>query len=191
MDDPAHLVKQRDDIARAVGLALSTWTIIETRLTQLFLIISTVQDNNKGYLMIDAIVSFDARLKIVTQLIGASGWPQLETKMWALLVEKIQKQQKRRNELAHFMIVNQSRGGPTEVVLIPFYSFGKAMRGETRPLRLRDLKEREMRFRELALAVAWFTDFTDTLTTQPPTTAPLEADLIRDIREKAALILAR
>lgn len=183
MSDLERLQRETDDIARGVGRALSTWTIIETRVTQLFLHISSVSDPNKGYLIIEAIVSFDARLKIVTDLIAVSNWPKVELEMWRKLAKRIRENQSKRNELAHFMLVNTSNGRKTEAVAVPYFSHGKALRGESKPLRLNEITQREKNFREIAIAVAWFGDFASRLGLSPPISPPVDTELIKHLRE--------
>ena len=191
MDDSAKLQQYGDELARAAGHALSAWTIIERRITGLFLSLSTVTDNNKGYLIMDAIVSFDARVKIVSELVAVSGWPKEEAAMWSALVNRIQRHQKRRNELAHFTIIHTSDGKKTKVVLAPYYSSGKAMRGEGQHLSVEDILARHAKFVELAVATAWFDDYATRQGLQPALPPLQEPHQVQELRKTAALNLAK
>lgn len=191
MDDPAYLREYGDELARAAGHALSAWTIIELRITGLFLSLSTVTDSNKGYLIIDAIISFDARVKIVSELVAASDWPSEETAMWSALVNRIQRHQKRRNELAHFTIIHTSDGKKTKAVLAPYYSSGKAMRGEKQHLSVDDIWARHAKFKELAVMTAWFDDYATRHGLKPALPSLHEPAPVQELRKTVALNLAK
>ena len=186
MNDLARIEAESHALAQAAGYALSTWTIIETNLTKLFQIISELPDGNKAHLIMEAIISFDARLKVVSNIMDVFPWADEEREIWGLLVNRIQKQQKRRNQLAHFMIINVSDGAVTNARLSPFYSQGAAFRNELTLLAVTDIEERSRRFRDLANAVNWFGAAAMQLKNKPEAALRPDNDPIRDIRNSIA-----
>lgn len=182
MSDDAHKIElQTYALAQAIGWALSTWTIIETNLTRLFLTVSEMRDLNKAHLVMEAVVSFDARLKMVCNLMDVVNWADNERAIWKRLVKRLRAQQSRRNELAHFQFVNVSDGQKTTPYVSPYFSQGAALRGEIKKLTEKEIWDREARFRSLAVAIGWFADAAKSLK-RPKTRLPEDTPLIAEIR---------
>lgn len=181
-DETPSIEYQTYELANAVGWALSTWTIIETNLTELFLILSDMVDLNKAHLVMEAVVSFDGRLKIVGNLMELVKWRGDEGEMWGLLVSRIQRLQARRNELAHFQFVNVGEQAGTTPYVVPYFSHGAAMRGTIKKVTKDEIWDREKRFRAYAVALGWFGEQLSEMKGIPVANPRPESDLVQELR---------
>jgi hypothetical protein len=184
-----RLQAESDALARAAGYALSTWTIVENRLTDLFREISGTEQL-KAHVIMDAIISFDARLKVVCDLMELCPWEEAERNIWNILVNRLTEQHKKRHHLAHFQIINRSDGKHTRAVLSPFFSTLAAQTGKLREMSAKDIDERSQRFRACAICLAWFVQAASLQKSRPEEPLPQDSDPVRDLRKAVAQSLA-
>jgi hypothetical protein len=180
--------QEQSNLAVAVGYALSSWTGLENNLTLLFQTIAQMKEEQKALVVMASIVSFDARHKVVCELMDAWDWDGLDLKMWHTLANRIQRQQKRRNELAHFQLVSFGGAKPEDchMALVPYFTQAKAYSGITKRLFAADIWERNERFRELAASVSWFTRSAKLSPRQRQASPEPDTGLIPELRKLAS-----
>lgn len=183
-----RIAQEQANLAVGVGYALSSWTGLENNLTLLFQTIAQMKDERRALVVMASIVSFDARHKVICELMESWDWDKLHLGMWHHLANRIQRQQRRRNELAHFQLI--SFGGQTpedcHMALVPYYTQAKAMTGIKKRLLAQDIWERNERFRELAATVSWFTRSAKKTPWQRVTDPEPDTGLIAQLRKQVA-----
>jgi hypothetical protein len=144
-------------IEAAVGKALASWSGVEIQLANLFCEVSGIPDHRRGQIIMASIINFDARIQVCHEMMRLFGWEARDLKVWDKLFARIQKLQKRRNDVAHFAIIMGNVGGKqVDVCLAPYFSLGNEFRGKVTQLSAAQILERAASFRELDQAVRWY-----------------------------------
>lgn len=152
--------EQREAIMQTVGRALDQWSHVELALEDLFATALGITEG-PAHIVLSSIRSFNARLLVVHNLMtGLAMSPEIQTS-WSNLYNQLAKKNDRRNELAHFTIIDITENGKTRVALKPYFSTGsELLRGTRNPMKpqppgldLKQVKERAASFSKLALEV--------------------------------------
>jgi len=180
--------QEQANLAVAVGYALSSRTGLENNLTLLFQTIAQMKEERKALVVMASIVSFDARHRVICELMDLWNWDPIDLKMWHTLATRIQRQQKRRNELAHFQLISFGGMKPEDchMALVPYYPQAKALTGIKKRLLVPDIWERNERFRELAATVSWFTRSAKLSPSQRAKSPEPDTGLIPELRKLAS-----
>jgi len=154
MSSEAHDEGRRklDELATAVGHALSLWTQVEVTLTQLFHILSGILETNRAYALFDSVISLDARLAMCDTLMKMDGLSKLDLKIWSIYKANIGKLYKKRHSIAHFSMI--AHNGNFSVA--PFYTVDKLFQHKQVLLSRTDIECLGKSFSELASATFWF-----------------------------------
>lgn len=147
----------------AVGEALHQWSMVEMQLASLFVVISRMPDYTAGQAAMAAVVSFEARLQVCNAVLMFLDLSDFQSKYWTRLFNRLLKKLKKRNELAHFSIVELHGPEGIDRRLMPYFSVGNAAVTHKRrgvigvSLTLEEVRLRGIHFHLLAEEVAWFT----------------------------------
>ena len=147
-----------DDIMLAVANALDAWSRIEFALEGIFIAVSGM-DHDRGSVVMASIVALEARLAVCNNLIERSAFSGSSKLFWGRFYNKVRKEMKKRNELAHFTIIRPGSLGPSEAKLLPYFTMGRvamANGGNLIELNTADITARGERFAGLAAALRWF-----------------------------------
>ena len=181
--------EDHNPILLAVGQALRQWSAVEVGLAGIFAILADIPDPMKAHRIIDAIVSFDARLDVVDALMSEEALTPLELETWKRAAAKLKKQYKKRHELAHFSIVNTISNGKDNIRLSPFLTYGQFLRDELRYLTVPEIDARRKGFGELVAALMWFQAEAGKRRVPRPSNPMPEPPLIVRLKESATQIL--
>ena len=148
-----------------VGRSLQNFSGIEWALDYFFGAILSSDTLFESNIIMASIVSFEARVKVCRNLVLMRPLRDDHLNLiWTKLAERMLKQLKQRNELAHFRTISLTIGkGKTFAALVPYYSSGKFFldgQKDQRPgthLTLAQIKERGKAFSETAGAMDWLT----------------------------------
>jgi hypothetical protein len=177
----------------AVGAALGAWSKVESRLNLLFGVISGIHLRAKAGAVMDAIISFEARLAVCDRLMSLDIKDDpLELEMWARLSAKLRKFYLKRHEIAHFtLVVSQRKDGSHFPQISPFFSYEKWVTDKAKFLDQKQIEERLLKFLDIQDAMQWFVG--RALARAKPKKYPMPDDeeppLIVHIRELASRIL--
>ena len=148
---------------RAVGLALDQWSHVEMGLEDLFCNSLGIQEG-PAHVVMSSIRSFHARLAVIQNLIAYLVIePDLRAR-WTSLYNRLTRKNDKRNELAHFSILDATANGKREIRLKPYFSTGaELLEGTRKPLgpvppglSFEQIEERAASFSKLALDVWMF-----------------------------------
>jgi hypothetical protein len=147
-----------DDLMAHVGSALHAWNQVESGMGLLFTVANTAAEMPKWGAIFDAVVSFEARIAVLDATVAHGlNFSDEEREIWPLLSTRIRKLYKKRHEIAHFSIAH-----PDDLVsgarISPYFTWNKVSNKTERYLTKADLKVREDRFSQAALAVAWLSE---------------------------------
>ncbi|MDO6413080.1 hypothetical protein Q4F19_01675 [Sphingomonas sp. BIUV-7] len=162
---------EKDQLAAAVGFALSEWAEVEIVLT--FILISVLDTGTEphvegivacellpeGQRMLHAgmgrLVAFDARLDFVSAVIEESSLADWIKGLWRGIASRLTKKYKSRHQIAHFIICDEEgRDGRVRSVVDPFPTSITSIGGKR--LSLSDVTTKLHNFRELKEALQWF-----------------------------------
>src|SRR5690242_11018928 len=124
MTDPkptAAEIEQRA-ILWSVGDCLQAWSEVEHSLTTLFRYLMNSDQPAKDTGIFSAVISFEARLAMITYLVDEFEKDDFQ-KSWAALSNKLTKSYRKRHEVAHFTIIASVKTGIP--VLSPFYTVAR------------------------------------------------------------------
>lgn len=180
-----------DAILRAVGGALSNWSLVELDLATLFANLSKAP---RAHIIFGAIISFEARLAVCDKLVAADIPDELDRELWVKLSGRLSKYYKKRHELAHFSVSVDDKEG---WVIKPFLTTDKIFTDRTTSLTLAQIKERSAKFLDLHSAVGWFATYAVLQRVgkqerrikalqEPPLVAQLRALAIQSLEERKA-----
>jgi hypothetical protein len=178
-----------DDLLKAVGAGLSSWSLVEIQLANLFGMISDMRDSNKAAALFSTIVSFEARLAVIDRLMTFETVDEVEAEMWIRMSAKLSKGYKKRHEMAHFSVDRDKRDQP---VISPFLTLDRLFSDNKAQLSLSQLLERCQKFIDLHMAVHWFTTrafFRRGLPEERQQQPTQEPPLVPQLRELAIQIL--
>lgn len=164
-----------DELAIAIGHALSAWTSVEMALADLFEQVSGLP-TVKAHILMASIVSFDARMAVCNALMNDSDDFRDVLPLWHKVGERILKGYKSRHQIAHFSFLGNEQG----VSISPYFSIGNAFLGKTKNLGVAEISHKRERFDELKTAVYWFVMRHKTRNMQ--TKIELKSDLIRRLQ---------
>ena len=173
-------------LLRAVGAALSNWSLVELQLSGLFCNLSRIEQR-QARAIFDGIISFEVRLGICDRLMAFQPVSELEAEMWTRLSARLSKFYKKRHELAHFSVLHSDSGA---VAIAPFLT-SAAIGGKVRELSTDQIRERSGKFIELHMAVHWFATRAFHGSSRPPAESPdpQEPPLVPRLRDAASQIL--
>ena len=151
-----------NELMASVGEAINAWSSIEWALDGLFGSISGT-DSTRSSIIMASIISLEARLQVIDNLIGKISIRDELRTYWSRCFNRIKKQARKRNELAHFTVVSRFfEGKGKSPVLLPYFSVGRlsiapAKNGTPviRELGHKDIQHRASVFYGLAAAVRW------------------------------------
>lgn len=151
------------DLMASVGEAINAWSGVEWALDGLFGSISGT-DGLRSSIIMASIIALEARLQVIDNLLAQFKIRDELRTFWNRSYNRIKKQARKRNELAHFTVVNRfEQGDPTGPVLLPYFSVGKLGMApvksgvpQMKELRISDIQYRATVFNELAAALRWF-----------------------------------
>ena len=138
---------------RAIGAALSNWSLVELQIASLFSTLSSIPDQRKSYAIFDGIVSFEVRLGLCDRLMEFETVDEVEAEMWRRLSARLGKFYKKRHQLAHFSMIQENDGN---ITISPFFNWTKLNDGGGARLSVEDIRMRSDKFIELHMAVCWF-----------------------------------
>lgn len=151
------------ELAGLAGQALDQWSHVELELASLFQYLTKMPDAMIAQVAVASIKSFDARVQVVNNIIGLVGLPQLHRDYWKWLYNRLTKLAKKRNEIAHFTIVewgeddDMLRKGSEKTIwrLVPYFSLGRMVMEHSEGLSAKQIRERGQLFNTLYRDVAW------------------------------------
>lgn len=169
-----------DELANAIGHALSAWTGVELAMDDLFTEISGL-DHAKARILTATIISFDTRLAICSAFMDAEPAMEEVLPIWHKVALKLSKGYKSRHHVAHFTFLSTTKDDKVSVTVAPYFSVGRALLGKTTEIGIPEIQHKQARFEELKSAVHWFWAFR--LRQKHGIEGPqLESDLIRQIQ---------
>src|SRR5262249_18766888 len=80
-----------DELMLALAYALEKWSRVEMSLSSLFEVLSDIPTQKKAHALFDSIISFEARLDVVTTLTGQEGLSVLDMETWNRCAAKLSK----------------------------------------------------------------------------------------------------
>ncbi|MFZ1772427.1 MAG: hypothetical protein WAT78_00550 [Rhizobiaceae bacterium] len=118
--EPAQLAEQ-DKLYGLVGKALSQWADLELKFH--LLAIRCWQDSEIEQVseLIDAVIAFEAKLKLVGLLVKRYSKDKGAIKIWPYMVSWILKLKKKRDRIAHGIVTHDKYSN--RVVVLPYISF--------------------------------------------------------------------
>ena len=135
-----------------VGRAIAAWSEVEAQLAWLFVALSSIKDRNLAFTIFDAVISFEARIKICSELLEYLALKDENKVIGLKILRYTLKQYKKRHELAHFAVTD-SYG---QISISPFFSETKFRKTQTViGLTQRDIRQRGDRFVDLAHSIEW------------------------------------
>jgi hypothetical protein len=147
-----ELNQQVEAVHSAIGHCLMRWAMVEAFMNVLF--VKLVDGSpNVAAVVWDSVVSFEAKLKALTNVVYYVVQDEALREIWKKLGARLSEKHKKRNEIVHANVVNMDE---KRVVLIPFWS--PWSKGKTE-LQEKELLERADSFKELSEAVQWFNSF--------------------------------
>lgn len=165
------LEAKREHLMAGLGTALAAWGLVEIQLS--FIYVSAANqslepDSNSAKLYcemaieeriahasINAIISFPARVKMISDVITESLDVGDLTQIWPYLAKKCKAKYEKRHQLGHFLITHTyDKDGSVTPWVTPFAN----TIGSSRDLRLRraDLDQRASNFLQLGEALHWY-----------------------------------
>jgi hypothetical protein len=173
-----------DQLARAIGYALSSWATVELALDNLFSTISGM-NKDKAHILMATIVSLETRVAVCNALMAVDDDLKDDFTLWTQVAGKVLKGYKARHQIAHFVLFG--KGDPTEpgATVAPFFSTGNIILGKHSTLGVAEINHKKARFDELATAVNWFWVRKLTRRVSGLEGHELESDLIRRLRSQA------
>lgn len=157
-------------LSQAVGLALDQWTRVEIMLT--FILASAFDDTTDPlpsgfasydelsvqqrmlYDMMDAIVSFDVRVDVVSAAISQANVSNQVRSIWTALQARLKKAHKSRHQIAHFIFSEiEQEDGSQSVKLVPFAT--ATTRTTEKRLGVSEIDTKRLRYAELADSMSW------------------------------------
>jgi hypothetical protein len=178
---------ERNELYRLVGKALSQWADLELKLH--LLAFRNWRDVDLVHLseMLDAVISFDAKMKIVGGIVKRHSKSDEATALWPHIAAHIFKLKKKRDKIAHGIVTQKMLSRP--YVLLPYISFAniteEAFNGA---MTAEDLRRNIGHFEEatyLILEFSWIAMGVD----RPPQGIHEQAQArLLEFRAKAALI---
>lgn len=166
-----RLEAARNQLATAIGHALSEWTKVEMSMTYVF---TSVMDTSSipvtqglilwaneepgrrmAHTVINAIIGFDARADVITATIAESDLASELKAFWPAIAQRLKKKYKKRHEIAHFMISNIEQEDGSWVAMVTPFATSVGSYSEKR-LSANDVIIRKDTFRELGETLAWF-----------------------------------
>jgi hypothetical protein len=157
---PTPLQNQQAALTLAVGSCLMAWSGVEFELLHLFIDQVVRQSRNKQRYVIargiwSAIISFEAKLRMVDASINGSLWKLEEKRFkaarddWRLLFNYTKTMASLRNEIAHGTIMNRDN---KEMVIIPYATSIPFKEG----ISIQKVIDRTTLFVELRPVLSWF-----------------------------------
>jgi hypothetical protein len=183
--DPNKLQQDCDEIARKTGWALSAWTQIEFQIAHLFSRISYIPNEEQSLAIMKTIISLDTRIDVVITLIDKSHLQNDLKPLLIRLLNKIKKQSKRRNYIAHFAIINVmefTEGMQWVAALIPFANPSLIYEGFPTKLNAKDIEEMRVRWLNIASCLEWFVKILSSDPETPKEHIPPEHELVTELR---------
>lgn len=112
---------ERNELYRLVGKALSQWADLELKLH--LLAFRNWRDVDLIHLseMLDAVISFDAKMKIIATIVKRHAQSDEAIALWPHIAAHIFKLKKKRDKIAHGIITQKLLSMP--YVLLPYISF--------------------------------------------------------------------
>lgn len=144
-----------DELAIAVGHALSAWTGVELAMDNLFTEISGLSPN-KAHILMATIISFETRLAVCSAFMEAEPEMNDVLELWHKVATKLAKGYKSRHHVAHFTFLSTAKDGNTSVTVAPYFSIGRAILGKNTEIGVAEINQKQAIFEELKDAVHWF-----------------------------------
>ncbi|MEQ1955201.1 hypothetical protein [Mesorhizobium sp. CN2-181] len=168
------------NLRTAVGECILEWAVVEFHLALMF---HTLIGGNPpvSHGVFGAIRSFEARLQMLHMAVVNSYTDEADTIRtdWKLLYNYCTSMSQLRNQVAHATALNVDG---KEVVLEPFFNLTK----EREKISTAEIKDRSVRFRELATTLWWITDQMERRTMPLGGSARPVPDLLLRLRTEAA-----
>ncbi len=154
------LEAQRNAYRTAVGHGLQAWSGVENDMFLLFMQVSGTT-GKKAILIYNSIVAFEARFKVLNELMLHDLENDLDRPVWIKLADRLIKFYKKRHDLAHFEIYTSIKGLPDgeqeeSIAFHPMSTLGRALQNNQRTLTLAQIGERTLKFAALREAVVYF-----------------------------------
>jgi hypothetical protein len=151
----AKPLTEKDELAKAVGYALSAWQSVELGLSLVFDECSKIGDQKRSQMLMATIISIDTRMAVITSMFKFNA-DKTNLNMWNGLHLKIVREYKTRHKIAHFSFTSKEKNGESRDVLTPYHSFGKWFQYDYRDLGVSEILDKKERYERLAGAVNWF-----------------------------------
>ena len=144
-----------NELTDLVGQSLQAWSTVETRLGIMFHIVTDVP-SDMAHAIMATIVSFKARIQVCNAAFRFVDMSDIHRAFWNSLYNRLSKQYDRRNELAHFSIIQDGqKNGRLLWWVVPYFSIGSLPDCMDKRLSAADIRLRIALFNKLANEIMW------------------------------------